>query len=116
MEPLTVMALGAAGLYLYTATKKKPATPVKGKSGKIWLTRVPSVVGSGDSKVTLVEVYAPRNSFGPHQEVLVVTYRQQASDKQSRVAVSTGPHALPLMITEAAKDFGVKKPGSPGTA
>lgn len=115
MEPLTILALGGAGLYLYNRSKKPPATPVKGKSGRVWLTRVPSVVGTGPAKITLVEVYAPANSFGPHQEVLVATYRQKGSDKSSRVAVSTGPHALPVMITEAAKDFGIKKPGAAGT-
>lgn len=112
MEPITLLAL--AGTAYYLSRKKKPTgfpmQQVLGrKTGKTWLTRVVSIVGSGDSKLTTVQVFTPKNSYGPHVEHLVVTYQQTGSDKSARRSIAVNPHALPIMVTDAGKDFGIKK-------
>ena len=110
--PLVPIALGAAVLYALSQSGKKPVfTPVKASSGRKWLTRTIAVVGTDPiTKVSTIEVWAPAGAYGPHLDTLVATYRQTGSDMNSRVALSTGPSAVPQMITDAGKDFGIKKP------
>lgn len=111
MTPLVPLALGAAALWWLN---KKPvaafSTVVSSTSGRKWLTRTLGVTGSGATRTVTVEVWAPAGSFGPHLDTLVATYTQKGDDKTSRVAVSTGPSAVPAMITAAGEDFGIKKP------
>ena len=110
--PIVPVALGAAALYFLNRTSVAPQfSPITASSGRKWLTRTLGVTGSGPARTTTVEVWAPAGSFGPHNQVLVATYRQTGADTNSRVAVSTGPHAVPEMITAAGQDFGIRKPG-----
>ncbi|MGB1274721.1 MAG: hypothetical protein ACPG77_03135 [Nannocystaceae bacterium] len=112
MEPITMIALAAGGLYLLTRKggPQPPKAAVTGsKTGKQWLTRIASVQGSGDDKIVTVEVYAPAGSYGPHHETLVTTYQQTGSDKGSRKVVSIDPRAIPQMVTDAGLDFAIKK-------
>jgi hypothetical protein len=109
--PTIPVALG--GLALYYLSKKNSApqfSPVQANSGRKWLTRTLGVTGTGAARTTTVEVWAPAGAYGPHLDVLVATYKQTGSDKSTRVALSTGPSAVPQMITDAGLDFGIKKP------
>ena len=110
--PTVPLAFGAAALWLLH--KKGQASPafstVASKSGRKWLTRTLGVTGTGTARTTTVEVWAPAGAYGPHNNVLVATYRQQGSDMNTRVAASTGPDAVPQMITDAGVDFGIRKP------
>lgn len=109
--PLVPIALGAAALWALSRSGQKPVfTPVQAKSGRKWLTRTLGVSGTGDGRTTTVEVWSPAGSYGPHLDTLVATYRQTGADTNSRVAVSTGPSAVPQMITDAGIDFGIRKP------
>lgn len=108
--PVVPIALGATALYLLTRQKAPQFSTVVAKSGRSWLTRTLGVTGAGDTRKTTVEVWAPAGAFGPHQNTLVATYVQTGSDTSKRVALSTGPHAVPAMITAAGQDFGIKKP------
>lgn len=108
--PVVPLALGGLALYLLTRKPLPPFSTVQAASGRTWLVRTIHVQGTGPSKVSTTEVWAPAGSFGPHGSVLVATYTQKADDKNSRVAVMTGPHAVPAMITAAGQDFGIKKP------
>ena len=71
-----------------------------------------SIQGTGADKVTTVQVWAPAGSWGPHLDVLVTTYQQKGSDKNTRVSLGTGPSAIPQMVTAAGQDFGIKSPSS----
>lgn len=109
--PLVPVALGAGALWLLSRSNKQPAfSIVQAKSGRKWLTRTLGVTGTGDARTTTVEVWAPAGAYGPHLDMLVATYKQSGSDTASRVALSTGPSALPQQITDAGIDFGIKKP------
>lgn len=110
--PLVPIALGAGALWLLSRQNAAPTfSTVQAKSGRKWLSRTLGVTGTGPARTTTVEVWAPAGSYGPHLDVLVATYKQTGSDTNSRVAVSTGPNAVPQMITDAGQDFGIKKPG-----
>lgn len=111
---LLPIALGAAGVYWYLH-KKEPYEfqAVTGAvTKKPWLTRVLKVQGTGDAKVTTVELWAPKGSWGPHEQLLVATYQQTGSDKSTRKVLGYGPDALPAMITAAGQDFGISKPAT----
>lgn len=109
--PIVPLALGGLALWYLSRAQSAPAfSPITATSGRKWLTRTLGVSGTGASRVTTVEVWAPAGAFGPHHQVLVATYRQSGADTGSRVAVSTGPSAVPEMITAAGQDFGIKKP------
>jgi len=111
--PLVPLAL--AGVALYALHKKSQApqfSTVQAKSGRKWLTRTLGVTGTGPTRKTTVEVWAPAGAYGPHQTLLVATYTQKGSDTTSRVALSTGPQAVATMIADAGKDFGIKKPAA----
>ena len=116
--PVVPVALGVVALWALNQKSKQTAqfSTVQAKSGRTWLTRTLGVTGTGDSRYTTVEVWAPAGSFGPHQQVLVATYRQKGSDTNDRVAVSTGPNAVDAMITAAGQDFGIKKPPTTTTS
>lgn len=108
--PIIPIALGGLALWaLNRQAKPLPFVPVKATSGRDWLTRTISVTPE-PNKVSTVEVWAPTGAFGPHPQMLVATYRQQGSDMNSRVAVSTGPNVPAAMITAAGQDFGIRKP------
>ena len=110
--PLVPLALGAAALWAITQKNKQPQfSTVASKSGRKWLTRTLGVTGTGDARTTTVEVWAPAGAYGPHLDTLVATYTQKGSNTDSRVALSTGPNAVPQMITDAGQDFGIRKPG-----
>lgn len=109
--PIIPIALGALAVWALSQQSKTPAfQPVEAKNGRKWLTRTLSVTGSGPTKQTVVEVWAPAGSFGPHLDMLVATYRQLGSDTNSRVALSTGQGVPDAMITAAGQDFGIRKP------
>jgi hypothetical protein len=109
--PVVPLALGAGVVWLLSRSNKAPAfSIVQAKSGRKWLTRTLGVSGTGNARTTTVEVWAPAGSYGPHLDMLVATYKQTGSDTNSRVALSTGPSALPQQITDAGLDFGIKKP------
>jgi hypothetical protein len=108
--PLVPLAIGAAALWFLNQKKAPGFSTVKASSGRTWYTRTLGVTGSGDARVVTVEVWAPAGSFGPHLDTLVATYQQKGSDQSSRVALSTGPDAVPAMITAAGQDFQIKKP------
>lgn len=109
---LVPLALGAAVLYALskTGSGQPQFSSVQAKSGRKWLTRTLGVTGSGPTRTTTVEVWAPAGAYGPHLDTLVATYKQTGSDTNSRVAISTGPSAVGQMITDAGIDFGIKKP------
>lgn len=108
MEPITMIALGAGALFMLTRDKKYPLEPIQGgKTGKQWLARVASITGTGDDKQTVVEIYAPAGSYGPHVQTFVASYRQKGSDTNSRVVVQQNPNAIPQMVTDAGLDFGI---------
>lgn len=109
--PLVPLALGAGAFWLLSRSNKAPQfTVVQAKSGRKWLTRTLGVTGTGPARTTTVEVWAPAGAYGPHLDMLVATYKQTGSDMNSRVAISTGPNALPQQITDAGQDFGIRKP------
>lgn len=116
MELIAIAALGAGGYWLYKTFKDGPKYPFESVTGgttkKPWKTRVIAIKGTGDSKLTTVEVWAPAGVWGPHLDVLVTTYQQRGSDKSSRVSLGTGPNAVPQMVTAAGLDFGIKSPSA----
>jgi hypothetical protein len=110
--PIVPLALGAAALYFLNRSSAPPTfSAITASSGRKWLTRTLGVTGTGPSRTTTVEVWAPAGSFGPHHQLLVATYRQTGADTNSRVAISTGPDAVASMIAAAGQDFGIRKPG-----
>lgn len=116
MELLTVAALGAGGYWLYKKISEGPTYPFESVTGGVtkrpWKTRVTAIKGTGADKVTTVQVWAPAGSWGPHLDVLVTTYQQKGSDKNTRVSLGTGPSAIPQMVTAAGQDFGIKSPST----
>lgn len=117
MNPLLVLGGGAAAVYFLSRAKTFAFEPVKGGvTGKPWLTRTINISGSGDNKKTLVELWSPAGTYGPHQQILVVTYEQTGSDKSTRVSKGVGPEAVPAMVTDAGKDFGIKSLPAPTTS
>ena len=116
MEPLVLAAAAATAGWYFLIHKKSPAyafQPVTGGvTKKPWLTRVTKITGSGDNKVTTVELYAPAGSWGPHQQLLVATYQQKGSNLADRKALSFGQFATPEMVTAAGQDFGIQKPAT----
>lgn len=118
MKNLVVPVALAAGIY-YLATKSRVSQAkvsgaggfdtVLAKSGRKWLTRPMDVRGNGETRETVVEVWAPAGEFGAHSNLLVATYKQTGTDKHKRVVVSTGSSASPEMIKNAGVDFGIKK-------
>lgn len=109
--PLVPIALGALAVWVLSQQAKAPAfQQVQAKSGRKWLTRTMSVTGTGAAKQTVVEVWSPAGSFGPHLDMLVATYRQTGSDTNARVAISTAAGVPDAMITAAGQDFGIRKP------
>lgn len=119
MEIITIAALGTAGYLLYKRLTNEPGAKVNdfqtikgGVTGRSWAVRTIEVDGSGETKKTTVEVWAPASSWGPHASLLVTTYQQTGSDKNSRTTLGTGPNATPEMVTAVGQDFGVKKPAT----
>lgn len=111
MAPFIPIAVAAGALWYFSRKKTFAFEPIKGGvTGKNWLTRVVGISGSGDAKKTLVEVWAPAGAYGPHQQILVLTYEQTSSDKGSRLNKGVGPQALPVMVSDAGKDFAVRQP------
>lgn len=111
MAPLLPIAVAAGALWYFSRKKTFAFEPITGGvTGKKWLTRVVGITGAGDAKKTLVEVWSPAGTYGPHLQVLVLTYEQTGSDKNSRVNKGVGPQAIPIMVTDAGKDFGVRQP------
>lgn len=83
-----------------------PASFVTGKSGKKW--RVQTV--SNKNGVAEIDVYSLAGSFGPHQEIRVLRYGQNGSDKNARYFIAA-PAEVPAAMTQAAmSDFGVPAP------
>lgn len=114
MDPIAALAVGGAAAYYFLVHNKKEQRAFQavtgGTTGKPWKTRVIDIQGTGDNKVSTVELWAPAGSWGPHLDVLVVTYQQKGSDKNSRVTLGTGPNAIAQMVSAAGQDFGIKKP------
>lgn len=97
-----LIGLGAV-VAIAAAQLKKPGDLVSAKSGKTWRVVMLSNVGG----VKTYELWSPAGSFGPHDDMLVLTYQQTGSDTASRKKVSLGPGALEAMVNTAASDFGV---------
>lgn len=116
MELLAMAALGAGGYWVYKKLSEGPTYPFESVTGGVtkrpWKTRVVSIQGTGADKITTVQVWAPAGSWGPHLDLLVTTYQQKGSDKNTRVSTGTGPSAIPQMVTAAGQDFGIKNPAS----
>jgi hypothetical protein len=116
MEPILLAALGAGGYFLYKKFNEGPSYPFEavtgGVSKKPWKTRVVKIVGTGAAKQTTVEVWSPAGTWGPHLDLLVTTYKQTGSDKNTRTSLGTGPNAIPQMVTAAGQDFAIKSPSS----
>lgn len=112
MSAFIPIALAGAVVYALSRTSSAAPqfSPVQAKSGRKWLTRTLGVTGTGPTRTTIVEVWAPAGAYGPHLDTLVATYKQTGSDTNSRVAQSTGKDAVSQMITDAGLDFGIKKP------
>lgn len=111
MQFLPIIALAGAAYWWLNRKKAYGFQTIKGGvTGRSWDTRIVSIKGSGDDKEQVVEVWAPTGSWGPHHQLLVLTYRQRGSDKGSRQSISVGPHAQAAMVTAAGQDFGVQKP------
>ncbi len=109
MEPITLILAAGAAWYFLSRQKSYAFQPVTGGvTHKPWLTRVVGITGSGDNKKTMVELWAPAGSWGPHGNVLVVTYEQTADNKGSRRSLGVGPEAVPAMVTAAGQDFGIQ--------
>lgn len=99
---LIVAALGAVGLGAAMALKK-PGDVVTGKSGKTWRVVMLPIAGS----VKTYEVFAPKASFGPHDEMSVLRYSQTGSDMASRKIVGIGSGVPEVVARAAADDFGL---------
>lgn len=111
MEPLTLIIAAGAAWYFLSKQKSHAFEPITGGvTRKPWLARVVGISGSGDNKKTMVELWAPAGSWGPHGNVLVVTYEQTGSNKASRRSMGVGPEAVPAMVTAAGQDFGIQQP------
>ncbi len=112
MSALIPIALAGAVVYALSKTQSSAPqfTDVQSTSGRKWRTRTLGVTGSGPTRLTTVEVWAPAGAYGPHLDTLVATYKQTGSDTATRVALSTGQNAVSQMITDAGMDFGIKKP------
>jgi hypothetical protein len=113
---MSLLPFALAGAVIYGLTRAQNQSPqfspTQAKSGRKWLTRTLGVTGSGPTRTTTVEVWSPAGAYGPHLDTLVATYKQTGSDTNTRVALSTGPSAVPQMITDAGIDFGIKKPSA----
>jgi len=110
MEPITlILAAGAAWYFLSKQKTHAFQAVTGGVTRKPWLTRVVGVSGSGDNKKQMVELWAPAGSWGPHGNVLVVTYEQTGSNKGSRRSLGVGPEAVAAMVTAAGQDFGIQQ-------
>ena len=117
MEPITVILAAGAVWYYLSRQKSYAFQPVTGGvTKKPWLTRVVNISGSGDNKKTMVELWAPAGSWGPHGNVLVVTYEQTGDNKGSRKSLGVGPEAVPAMVTAAGQDFGIQSPATTSAA
>lgn len=109
--PLVPLALGGALIWMISQKNQQAKfSPVQSKSGRKWLTRTLGVTGTGPTRKTTVEVWAPAGAYGPHLDTLVATYEQTGTDTDQRYAISTGPSAVSQMITDAGLDFGIRKP------
>lgn len=111
MEPI-LLTLGIGAVWYWLSRTKTYAfeSVTGGVTKKPWLTRVVGITGSGDNKKTIVEVWAPAGSWGPHGQILVATYEQTGSDKGTRRSLGIGPEAVPAMVTAAGQDFAIKSP------
>lgn len=109
---INLLAVGAAaaGAYWYFF-RRDPVVPlfewqyVTGpRSGKRWRTRAIGTDTTGPEKRTTVEVYAPAGSWGPHADMLVLTYAQVGSRRERGIS---GADATDAQITAAISDFGL---------
>jgi hypothetical protein len=110
--PLAPVVLALSGAWLISRSNPKaPAfTPVTAKSGRKWLTRTLGVQGTGPTRKTSVEVWAPAGSYPElAADRLVATYIQTGSDTSARTVLATAPNATTQMITDAGQDFGIRK-------
>lgn len=112
MSPLLLLAAAGGGIYLLTR-KKTASNAVTGKSGKPWIVEMLPKGSAGDVYYQLpatshaYQLSSPAGTFGPHDQVVVLTYRQDGSDMNSRrqLSATTG---LPAVMAETARaDFGV---------
>lgn len=108
--PLVPIVLALGGAWLVTRSKGPSFTPVTAKSGRKWLTRTLGVQGTGEARLTTVEVWATTGSYtGLKTDLLIATYVQKGSDTKARTVLATAPSATSQMITDAGQDFGIRK-------
>ena len=120
-SPLLLVAAGAVGLYFMNQSQAKkspdtvgPASTVTGASGKTWITRlvqrIPNTTAPSDREQDMlyVDVFAPKGSWGPHDELRVLRYMQVGSNKSTRKFITAPPETPKAIFEAAAKDFGVQ--------
>ena len=92
MSPLLLLAAAGGGIYLLTR-KKTASNAVTGKSGKPWIVEMLPKGSAGDVYYQLpatshaYQLSSPAGTFGPHDQVVVLTYRQDGSDMKRALTV-----------------------------
>lgn len=104
MKPLYI-TLGLGGLAAWLLTKKAESTApstdtIVEKNGHRWIIRdvpnAPGVVGASTFKV-----YAPKGSWGPHDEMLVLQYYVAVVPNAKRILSGVG-QGVPVAMRDAA--------------
>ena len=105
MNTPIMLALGGLGYWLY---KKKTGDQTITLNGHTWVLRkLEPVVG----QPTATNVFAPKGSWGPHEEMLVLRFTETAAGAP-RILAGVGD-AVPVAMRDAAMtDLAVKPPGT----
>lgn len=106
MKKAILLALVLGGAGAFWAVTHKPEDIVTGRSGHQWRVVLMGNVGG----VKTYEVFAPKNSWGPHGELSVVRYSQAGSDIGRRYIRGAAVGVPPEMFAGAVLDFGLIPP------
>lgn len=112
MQLPVLLGLGAVALWLHSK-KSSAAEPgeIVTKNGHTWILRAQSNP-PGQVGATTTKVYAPRGSWGPHEELLVLSYYVAIAPNAPRMLSGVGAN-VPVAIRDAAiADLGVEVPGA----
>lgn len=114
MKPLLI-TLGLGGLAAWALTKKLSAAEATStdklveKNGHKWLVRfippAPGVVGANN-----YNVFAPKGSWGPHEEMLVLRYYEAIVPNPVKTLSGVGANVPVAMRDAAMADLGVVPP------
>ena len=109
INPLLLLALGGGALALMSNKGNAASSNVitgsfvvKGKSGKSW--RVNTRM---DGQTMIADVWATAGSFGPHQDIPVMTYTQHGADLSTKKFKEAPANVPSAILTTARVDFGV---------